>query len=225
MNKTNIEWCDYTWNPVVGCRRACWYCYARKIYKRFYPYENFSDIHLHPERLKDPFFVKKPSKIFVGSMTEIMDERIGTEYLDEIFNIAENLPRHTFMFLTKCTQAYSRLTDVPDNCYMGVTETGEDPPYIKMTRIAHLIKKSPGKVKFVSFEPLLRETAHLIKEGINWIIIGGLAGQYKDFKYKPNPQHVTDILAAARHLGIPVFIKDNLRWRPELLIKYRNFPD
>ncbi len=35
MNKTKIEWCDATWNPVTGCRHGCDYCYARKLAKRF----------------------------------------------------------------------------------------------------------------------------------------------------------------------------------------------
>lgn len=35
MQKTNIEWCDVTWNPVTGCRRGCEYCYARGIARRF----------------------------------------------------------------------------------------------------------------------------------------------------------------------------------------------
>lgn len=35
MNKTKIEWCDSTWNPVTGCRHGCPYCYAEKIAKRF----------------------------------------------------------------------------------------------------------------------------------------------------------------------------------------------
>jgi protein gp37 len=37
MNKTRIEWCTHTWNPVTGCwgpggtveaPKLCWYCYA-----------------------------------------------------------------------------------------------------------------------------------------------------------------------------------------------------
>ena len=39
MNKTNIEWCDSTWNPVVGCKHGCEYCYARRIAKRFGGYD------------------------------------------------------------------------------------------------------------------------------------------------------------------------------------------
>jgi protein gp37 len=35
MNKSKIEWCDYTWNPVTGCVNDCPYCYARKIAERF----------------------------------------------------------------------------------------------------------------------------------------------------------------------------------------------
>lgn len=35
MNKTKIEWCDSTWNPVTGCLHNCEYCYARKIAERF----------------------------------------------------------------------------------------------------------------------------------------------------------------------------------------------
>lgn len=35
MNKTKIEWCDSTWNPVTGCLHGCDYCYARRIAERF----------------------------------------------------------------------------------------------------------------------------------------------------------------------------------------------
>ncbi|MBP2071179.1 DUF5131 family protein [Thermoanaerobacterium butyriciformans] len=35
MNKSKIEWCDFTWNPVTGCRHGCPYCYAAKQAKRF----------------------------------------------------------------------------------------------------------------------------------------------------------------------------------------------
>lgn len=35
MDKTKIEWCDSTWNPVTGCYHKCPYCYARGIANRF----------------------------------------------------------------------------------------------------------------------------------------------------------------------------------------------
>ncbi len=38
FNRTNenIEWAKWTWNPVVGCKTGCIYCYARDIANRFY---------------------------------------------------------------------------------------------------------------------------------------------------------------------------------------------
>lgn len=35
MNRSKIEWCDHTWNPITGCRHGCKYCYARTMTKRF----------------------------------------------------------------------------------------------------------------------------------------------------------------------------------------------
>ena len=34
-DKTKIDWCDATWNPVTGCLHGCEYCYARGIANRF----------------------------------------------------------------------------------------------------------------------------------------------------------------------------------------------
>lgn len=35
MNRSKIEWCDHTWNPITGCLHNCEYCYARRMTKRF----------------------------------------------------------------------------------------------------------------------------------------------------------------------------------------------
>ena len=35
MNKSKIDWCDFSWNPVTGCRMGCPYCYAAKQSQRF----------------------------------------------------------------------------------------------------------------------------------------------------------------------------------------------
>lgn len=35
MNRSKIEWCDHTWNPITGCRNGCKYCYARRMTARF----------------------------------------------------------------------------------------------------------------------------------------------------------------------------------------------
>ena len=35
MNRSKIEWCDHTWNPITGCFFVCPYCYARTMSNRF----------------------------------------------------------------------------------------------------------------------------------------------------------------------------------------------
>ena len=58
MIKSKIEWCDSTWNPVVGCYHECQYCYARRIANRLKGCDDSPDgstgeriVHLD-ERLK-----------------------------------------------------------------------------------------------------------------------------------------------------------------------------
>lgn len=45
MNKTKIEWADYTWNPVTGCLHGCEYCYARRIANRFKGWSDWEGEH------------------------------------------------------------------------------------------------------------------------------------------------------------------------------------
>lgn len=33
--RTKIDWCDSSWNPVTGCEHRCPYCYAKGIAERF----------------------------------------------------------------------------------------------------------------------------------------------------------------------------------------------
>lgn len=52
MNKTKIDWCDSTWNPVTGCLHGCEYCYARETVKRFGGW-TWGYIPLHDEVVKN----------------------------------------------------------------------------------------------------------------------------------------------------------------------------
>ncbi len=86
MNKTNIEWCDYTWSPVTGCLHGCSYCYARKLAKTRlrgrcgYPQDNPFTPTFHPNRFDEPLSVKKPSRIFVCSMGDLFGEWMFSQY-------------------------------------------------------------------------------------------------------------------------------------------------
>ena len=63
MNKTKIEWCDSTWNPVTGCKHDCPYCYARRISARYGGWTTggkkiTANFGKAPAELKDPLLLE-----------------------------------------------------------------------------------------------------------------------------------------------------------------------
>ncbi len=71
MNKTKIDWCDSTWNPVTGCLHGCEYCYARGIAHRFGGWTDSNGDTYHDEiirsdgqirELDNPLYVSRGEK-------------------------------------------------------------------------------------------------------------------------------------------------------------------
>jgi len=206
MNRTKIEWTDFSWNPVTGCLRKCWYCYAEKLTKRFpkiFP-RGFKPT-FYPDRLTEPWKRKKPAKIFVCSIADLFAKWTPKKWRDLVLTYARMCPtNHTFQFLTKNPDL---IPDVlfPDNFWMGTTVTCENEDW---KNIEH-IKKVKAGVVFVSFEPLLEMLPIEISlGGIDWIIIGKLTGSKK---MKLDPRWVNRILHRAKEYNIPVFMKNNLK--------------
>jgi protein gp37 len=162
MNKTSIEWCDYTWNPVTGCLHGCPYCYARKIAERFtgskaWP-QGFKPM-FHPERLNDPAKMKKPQTIFVCSMADLFGEWVPDLWINLIFAEIQKAKQHTYIFLTKNPSRYLKIpgTYFSKNLWFGTTVTGIG----DIDRVYELQKLPAYINKFISFEPLLAVIPHL----------------------------------------------------------------
>lgn len=64
MEKSKIDWCDSTWNPVTGCLHGCEYCYARNIAHRFGGFTELEDTNLDYEKICESNIVEieKPLK-------------------------------------------------------------------------------------------------------------------------------------------------------------------
>jgi protein gp37 len=102
--QSKIEWTDKTWNPVTGCTKVsqgCKHCYAETFYERFHGKGSFKNVICHPDRLGQPLKWKKPSMIFVNSMSDLFHEDVPFEFIDKVFVIMKAAYWHTFQVLTK----------------------------------------------------------------------------------------------------------------------------
>ena len=157
MNKQGpdgIGWCDYTWNPIVGCSKisaGCANCYAEGVSRRFgLPW---GAPVLKPERMGEPAKVKKPSRVFVCSMSDMGHAGVTTEWRWMITDAMRRAPWHTYIILTKRPGPWLR--ELPPVCWVGVTAENQA---MADERIPILFQWAwPCAVKFVSAEPLLEK--------------------------------------------------------------------
>src|SRR5262249_7793335 len=104
MAQSSIEWTQMTWNPTTGCTKVsagCKFCYAEVMSKRLYSmgmekYKNGFKLSLHPETLLDPYSWKKPQLVFVNSMSDLFHEQIPLRFIQQVFEVMNDLPQHRF---------------------------------------------------------------------------------------------------------------------------------
>jgi DNA repair photolyase len=94
MQRTNIDWClrpdgkpGHSWNPAFGCEHGCPYCYGQVIANRFYK-GDFSP-RFYPERVAQPNRLRKPSMVFLGSMTDMFGEWVQQIWWDKILRLSK----------------------------------------------------------------------------------------------------------------------------------------
>ncbi|HMO18863.1 MAG TPA: phage Gp37/Gp68 family protein [Oligoflexia bacterium] len=179
---SSIEWTEVTWNPVTGCSKVsagCKFCYAERMAKRLQAmgveqYKDGFKLKLAPKVLKHPFSWKTPRTVFVNSMSDLFHKDVPLSYIQEVFKVMNETPRHTYQVLTKRSdrlQEIAHKLNWSSNIWMGVSVEEEKVSY----RIPELLS-TPAKVKFLSIEPLIGSVQSLYLEGIDWVIVGGESG-------------------------------------------------
>jgi protein gp37 len=66
-----------------------------------HPYEQGFDLRLVPEKLTEPLTWKKPRRVFVNSMSDLFQDGVPDDYIDQVFAVMSLTPRHTYQVLTK----------------------------------------------------------------------------------------------------------------------------
>jgi protein gp37 len=199
VNRTRIEWTDFTWNPVTGCLHDCDYCYARRLTVRFPAnFPSGFEPSFHPDRLAQPCRVKRPSRVFVCSMADLFGSWVPDSWIAAVFGTVRSCPRHTFQFLTKNPGRYATL-DLPENAWFGTT-VDRAPAVGRIDAVRDL-----DRTTFVSFEPLA-EPIDPDLSSVDAILIGARTQPLR----LPHPEWVARLVRRARAAGAAVFMKDSL---------------
>lgn len=215
MKFSKIEWTEATWNPSTGCNKVsagCKHCYAETMAKCLQAmgtpgYENGFDFTLMPERLDYPKSIKRPTKFFVNSMSDLFHEKMPFDYLEKIFQVMRETPRHNYQILTKredILQDYFSIRSVPNNVWLGATVE-----FAKTKGRIDVLRKINAKIRFLSIEPLIDSVGELDLSGIHWVIVGGESGS----KARPmNPKWAIDIQRQCDQQGVAFFFKQWGAW-------------
>lgn len=214
MNKTKIEYADFTWNPVTGCRHGCntdgvKYCYAEKIVKHYGHYGGSFEPQFHPKRLipsqsasrpVHPSDVTKPSVIFVCDMGDIFSPGMKREWIDKVRAAADRAPWHTYLWLTKNPTGRNSYDEswVKPNWWLGATITGPEDAWQREVIY--------GENIWYSFEPLFG----IPKDENLWEaaqIVIGRASKHKSAWCDAWAQSIT---AHYERRGAKVFWKSNI---------------
>ncbi len=232
--KTKIDWCDSSWNPITGCLHGCPYCYARGMARRFggkiitghdhlyildeparradgtiNPYPYGFDPTYHKYRLTIPQEWKKPQTIFVCSMADMFGDWVPEDWIDQIFTACLAAPQHRYLFLTKNGKRYVELAKNGvlvdrENFWYGCSVTRPEEPFFFSDRYK----------TFASIEPILEPFDWV--PGLNhielpdWIITGAETGNRKG-KVKPERDWLDGIINGCAEHHIPLFMKESLR--------------
>jgi|SRR5581483_2484726 len=208
--KSSIEWTEATWNPLTGCTKispGCKHCYAERLAKRLQAmgnpnYASGFKLAFHEHALEIPLRWKRPTTIFVNSMSDLFQKGVSLDFVRHVFDVMRRAHWHRFQVLTKRADRLAAMApslDWAPNIWMGVSVENQD--YVD--RIDDL-RATGARIKFLSLEPLLGPLPNLDLRGIHWVIVGGESGP----KARPmREEWVLDIRRQCRAAGVAFFFK------------------
>lgn len=251
-----IGWCEQTWVPYTGCDKVspgCEHCYALTMSNRlahmpatgtFYKPAiektkggkiNWTGkLTANLSQVEKPLNTKKPTIFFVSSMSDIFHKDMTFEEIDDLYDIMNRCPQHTFKVLTKRSvemflyyewkkqgKGYQFETWPLPNIQLGVS--AENQKYYD-ERVLRLLQCAAA-VRFVSCEPLLgRINLGLIGTApkdrgygyrpicslLHQVIVGGESGQGA----RPmNPNWARDIRDQCEADGVAFWFKQHGEYR------------
>jgi protein gp37 len=195
MSNSKIEWTEKSWNPIVGCTKVskgCDNCYAMRMAWRHQHnpklQEKYSGtvkkmangevnwtgkINLLESELIRPLQWKKPSMVFVNSMSDLFHESVPFEFIALVYDTMLVADEHTYQVLTKrpdrmlkfiewygynssleglnVEEYHINFSSAFSHVWHGVSVENQETANNRIP----LLLKVPAKIRFLSCEPLI----------------------------------------------------------------------
>jgi len=242
MATTKIGWTNRVWNPTTGCDQispGCTNCYALTMAGRLKlmgqaKYQNDGDprtsgpgfgLTVHPDTLDAPLHWRKPSLVFVNSMSDLFHDDVPVEFIAKVYaTMVCSADVIKFQVLTKRPHRMARLLAderfqqlvqrevwaldghmfagfIRPNIWWGVSIESDRYTF----RARHLVE-TPAAVRWLSLEPLLGPLPSLDLAGIDWVVVGGESGpRFRTM----DVGWLADIAAQCDDLAVPLFVKQD----------------
>lgn len=174
---SNIEWCDHTFNPFIGCTKVspgCDNCYAEHLMdKRMHKvvWGTKERVRTSPANWRKPlqwnkahaeFFAAhgRRQRVFCASLADVFDNAVDPSWRRDLFDLIELTPNLNWLLLTKRIGnvfemvARARSHDWlagRDNVWLGATIVNQ----AEAERDIPKLLEVPARVHFLSIEPML----------------------------------------------------------------------
>jgi len=165
-------------------------------------YANGFAVTLHEDILTLPLTWKRPTRIFVNSMSDLLHSRVPDAFIVRAVEVMREASWHKFQILTKRAGRLRRLSTTlswPRNVWVGVSIESD-----RFVGRADALRMVPAAVRFLSCEPLLFPLPSLDLSGISWVIVGGESGPGA----RPmEAAWVRDLIRRCHEQDVAVFVK------------------
>lgn len=213
----DIEWAQWSWNPVTGCRHECSYCYARDIatsqrMASVYPH-GFEPVFrsnalLGPKRQKVPAEAATDTRyrnVFTCSMADLFGRWVPSEWIEAVLGSVRDNPQWNFLFLTKFPNRMAEF-EIPANAWMGTTVDLQ----ARVKNSEKAFENVRSGVRWLSIEPMLEPLRFEHLDRFDWVVIGGASRSSKTPSWFPPHEWIIDLVAQCRAAGARVYFKSNL---------------
>lgn len=247
--KTEIAWCDSTFNPWIGCQKVsagCDNCYAETLMDKRYHKVQWGP---HGERKRtsagnwrNPVIWNRHhaafqaqhghrQRVFCSSLADVFDNQVPPKWRDDLFHLIEATPELNWLLLTKRPENIRRmlpwlggLIEKPwPNVWLGFTAEDQE----HFDRRWPVMREIPAVVRFCSYEPAigplrLWDREDMSAVGLDWLIVGGESGR----GYRPmETSWAEDAKIDCEILGVAFFMKQMAGLKPiPPHLQIRQFP-